>query len=80
MPLTGSDTLLSSQMLSLVQAELAAIGKPPDPMSIPNLQAFCSGLAKPICLHIVANAQVAAGIPTSGSPAAQITVAPGVIV
>lgn len=80
MPLMGSETVLAAQMFSLVQAELAATGQPPDPASLPNLQAFCNGLAKAIVPHIVSFAQVAAGIPTAGTPSAQATVAPGVII
>ena len=38
-----------------------------------------SGIAADIVMEIVTNAQVLPGIPTAGSPAAQVTVAPGKI-
>lgn len=38
-----------------------------------------SGIAADIVMEIVQNAQVLPGIPTAGSPAAQVTVAPGKI-
>lgn len=38
-----------------------------------------SGIAADIVLEIQTNAQVLPGIPTAGSPAAQVTVAPGQI-
>ena len=38
-----------------------------------------SGIAADIVLEIVKNAEVTPGIPTAGSPAAQVTVAPGKI-
>jgi hypothetical protein len=36
-------------------------------------------MATAIVNHFLVNAQVAAGIPTSGSPSAQITILPGVL-
>ena len=38
-----------------------------------------SGIAADIILEITTNAQVTPGIPTAGSPAAQVSVAPGKI-
>lgn len=38
-----------------------------------------SGIAADIVMEIVTNAQVNPGIPTAGSPVAQVTVAPGKI-
>lgn len=38
-----------------------------------------SGIALDIVMEILMNAEVTAGIPTAGSPAAQTTVAPGKI-
>lgn len=38
-----------------------------------------SGIALDIVMEIMMNAEVTAGIPTAGSPAAQTTVAPGKI-
>ena len=63
-------------MFVLVTAEL---GAPPNPQASKQLKALCSGLAKAIVPHIVSMAQVAPGIPTAGSPAAQLTVGPGAI-
>jgi len=77
MPLVGSEAVLGAQILSMVQAELAATGQPPDPTSIPNLQAFCNGIAKAIVPHLVAFAQVAPGQVTAGSPTTQVTTTPG---
>lgn len=39
-----------------------------------------SGIALDIITEITTNAQVPAGIPTAGSPSAQVTVAPGKII
>jgi hypothetical protein len=79
MPLMGTETVLGAQIFSMVQAELSSTGHPPDPTSLPNLQAFCNGIAKAIVPHIVSFAQVAPGIPTAGSPASQVTVGPGTL-
>jgi len=77
MPLMGTETVLGAQIFSMVQAELASTGQPPDPTSLPNLQAFCNGIAKAIIPHIVSFAQVAPGQLTAGSPASQVTTTPG---
>ena len=79
MPLAGTETVLGAQIFSMVQSELAATGHPPDPASLPNLQAFCNGIAKAIIPHIVSFAQVAPGQLTAGSPASQVTTTPGTI-
>lgn len=81
MPLAGSDKLLATQMFSLVSAALGPKAAPPfaSPESLQQLQALCDGMATAIVNHFLLNAQVAAGIPTSGSPAAQVTIAPGVL-
>ena len=81
MPLTGSDTLLASQMFSLVKVALGPKAAPPfaSPESLIQLKAMCDGMAKAIVTHFLANAQVAPGIPTAGSPAVQATVAPGTL-
>jgi hypothetical protein len=76
-PLTGSESLLAAQMFTMVTAEVGAL---PNPQAAQQLKKLCNGLAKAIVPHIVVNAQVAAGIPTAGSPAAQVTVGPGTII
>ena len=79
MPLAGSDKLLATQMFSLVKVALGPDMLKASPESTQQLQALCDGMAKAIVNHFLVNAQVAAGIPTSGSPAAQVTIAPGVL-
>jgi len=79
MPLLGTDTLLATTMFSLLQVELLATGTPPTPEALKQLKALCNAIAKAVVPHIVANAQVAPGIPTAGSPAAQVTTLPGFI-
>jgi len=76
MPLAGTEAILAAQMFSMVTAELGPL---PNPEAAVQLNKFCSGLAKAIIPHIVSMAQVAPGIPTAGSPAAQVTVGPGVL-
>ncbi len=48
-----------------------------DPSSHKKLAAAISDIAIPIVTMLLTEAQVAPGIPTAGSPAAQATVAPG---
>ena len=76
MPLAGTEAILGAQMFTMVSAEL---GPPPNPESAKQLQKLCNGLAKAIVPHIVSMTQVAPGIPTAGSPSAQITTAPGIL-
>ena len=74
MPLTGSESLLAATMFTLVTAE---IGAPPNPQASKQLKALCSGIAKAIVPHIVANAMIPPGQATAGSPVAQVTTTPG---
>ena len=78
MPLAGTEKLLATTMFTMVQAELAADLAGASPQAMMQLQKLCNGLANAIVPHIFM-AQVAPGIPTAGSPAAQATVAPGVL-
>jgi len=79
MPLAGTEKVLASQMFAMVQAELAADLAGASPKSMQQLQKLCTGLANAIVPHIVTMTQVAAGIPTAGSPSAQVTIAPGTL-
>lgn len=76
MPLTGSEKILAASMYQMVSLEL---GPPPNPEASKQLKALCAGLANAIVPHIL-TAQVAVGIPTAGSPAAQVTTGPGVLI
>jgi len=76
MPLTGTESILAANMFVLVTAEL---GAPPNPQASKQLKALCSGLAKAIVPHIVSMAQVQPGQLTAGTPAAQVTTTPGII-
>jgi len=75
MPITGTEAILAASMYSMVSAEL---GPPPNPEAAVQLQKLCKGLANAIVPHILM-AQVAPGIPTAGSPSAQVTVASGAL-
>jgi hypothetical protein len=79
MPLAGTEQILAAQMFAMVQAELASDLAGASPQAMMQLKKMCTGLANAIVPHIVSMAQVAPGIPTAGSPAAQATVAPGVL-
>lgn len=82
MPLAGTEALLAKTMYAMVLKEMASdlAGPPPaSPQATQQLMKLCTGLANAIVPHIVSMAQVAPGIPTAGSPAAQATVAPGVL-
>lgn len=72
--LAGTEAALAATMFSLVTAE---IGKPPNPEASKQLKALCTGIAKAIVPHIVANAQVAPGIPIT--PVTGPTIGPGTI-
>lgn len=72
----GSESVLAAQMYTMVSAEL---GPPPNPEAAAQLQKLCKGLANAIVPHIVSMAQVAPGIATAGSPAAQVTTMPGTL-
>ena len=74
--ITGSETVLAESMYQMVTIEL---GPPPNPEASKQLKALCTGLANAIVPHIL-TAQVAPGIPTAGSPAAQVTTGPGVLI
>lgn len=78
MPITGTEQILAASMFAMIQKELAADLAMASPQSMVQLQKLCTGLANAIVPHILL-AQVAPGIPTAGSPAAQATVAPGVL-
>lgn len=78
MPITGTEKVLAASMFAMVQAELAADLATASPQAMMQLQKLCTGLANAIVPHILM-AQVAPGIPTAGSPAAQATVAPGIL-
>lgn len=93
MPLAGSDSLLEKTMTAAIfaglQAEFASDVAPSGSFAATLSQQhmkMAKAIAKaatPIVLHIVANAQVAPGIPvaTAGGPAAQTgaSVGPGVL-
>ncbi len=79
MPLAGTEKILATQMFAMVQAELAADLATASPQAIMQIEKFCNGIANAIVPHIVSMTQVAPGIPTAGSPAAQLTTAPGVL-
>jgi len=76
MPLAGTEQLLAKSMFSAISAELGPLA---NPESAKQLQALCNGIANALIPHILTMTQVAAGIPTAGSPAAQVTVAPGIL-
>ena len=75
MPITGTDTVLKSLLMSMIQAELAAIGKPPLPSSLPNLEAMCAGIAKGMTQYLLAHLQIAPGqvVTTPVGPGATTT-------
>jgi len=75
MPITGTAPALAATMLAMVVAEL---GAPPNPEALKQLKALCTGLANAIEPWVLL-AQVAPGILTAGSPNAQVTVSPGVL-
>lgn len=80
MPLMGTEKILAAQMFAMVSVELGI----PDPTkfnpeAVAKLQKLCNGFANAIVPHIVSMTQVAPGIPTSGSPVAQVTIAPGTL-
>lgn len=79
MPLLGSEAVLGKQIAAMIIAELSAIGAPPPPTALPNIDALGNGIAKALIPHLISFAQVAPGIPTAGSPAAQITVGVGTL-
>lgn len=78
MPITGTEKILAASMFSMIQAELAEDMASASPQAMLQLQKLCTGLANAIVPHILM-AQVAPGIATAGSPAAQVTVSPGVL-
>lgn len=63
-------------LVSALTRELAAEAGA-DPSSHKKLAAAISDIAIPIVTMLLTEAQVAPGIPTAGSPAAQVTTAPG---
>jgi len=78
MPLTGSATALAALMKSEIIAENSKVGlAPPDPKALTSLT---TAVARAIITHFLAQGQVAPGIPTAGSPAAQATTAPGKLI
>ena len=77
MPLTGTEQVLAKLMFTAVTAEL---GPPPNPEAAKQLEGLCNGIANAIIPHITSMAQVAPGILTSGSPVAQATTTPGMII
>lgn len=77
MALAGTEQVLAKSIYAMISAEL---GPPPNPESAKQLQGLCNGIANAIIPHIISMAQVASGIPTAGSPAAQSTIAPGKII
>ena len=50
-----------------------------DPDGHKKMAAAISDIAIPIVMMLLSDAQVAPGIPTAGSPAAQVTTAPGML-
>lgn len=76
MPLTGSEAILASQIFTMVTAEIGAL---PNPDAVKQLKALCTGIANAIVPHIVTMAQVAPGQSTVGSPSAQVTTTPGIL-
>jgi len=79
MPITGTEKVLAASMFSMIQAELATDLASASPQAMMQLQKLCSGLANAIVPHILM-AQVAPGIATAGSPSAQVSVSPGVLI
>ena len=83
MPLVGE--ILKKKMEARLVAALAREMKeeiasnPQAAASHKKLAAAISDIALDIVMEILTNAQVAAGIPTAGSPSAQVTTAPGKI-
>jgi hypothetical protein len=77
MPLAGTEKVLAASLFSMIIAEMGTL---PNPESMTQLQKLCNGIANAIVPHIVSMAQVAAGIPTAGSPASQLTVGMGQII
>ena len=76
MPLTGTEQVLASSMFSMVVAQLGVL---PNPQAADQLHKLCTGLANAIVPHIVSMTQVQPGQATAGSPAAQVTVSPGIL-
>lgn len=89
MPLTNSDSLLQVELQAAIfaglQAEFAADLAPSGVYSATasaqqmKLATAISKMALALITHIVANAVVAPGIATAGSPTNQVTVSPGVL-
>lgn len=81
MPLKGSEQVLAASMFAMVKAQIGAAPPPfiPNPDADKQLKALCTGIANAIVPHLLTMAQVAPGIPTAGSPAAQLTTAPGAL-
>jgi len=77
MPVTGTQKVLAASLFSMIQAELAGAGQPL-PTSAQSLQALCNGIANAIVPHLLL-ITVNPGIPTAGSPAAQVSVGPGTV-
>jgi hypothetical protein len=76
MPITGTEQILAASMFTMLQKELGS--DLANPQAMVQLQKMCTGLANAIVPHILL-AQVAPGQATAGSPAAQITTTPGIL-
>ena len=74
MALAGSDKKLGQDMYTMARA---AMGPAPNPEADVQLKKLCSAFSAAIINHLLLVGQVAAGIPTAGSPAAQATILPG---
>ena len=74
MALAGSDVKLGQDMYTMART---ALGPAPNPESDVQLKSLCSSFATAIINHLLMFGQVAAGIPTLGSPSAQVTTLPG---